>query len=59
MQRVREKIETESKKHPELRDVMIELYFLAIDEIDDGESLENEVELAIGSIDELIEENRP
>lgn len=42
-------------EHPELKEQIVDLYYLAQDEIEEGGSESNEVELAISSIDELIE----
>ena len=39
--------------HPDRRADIIELYRLAMDEIQDGESAENEYELFMGSIEEI------
>ena len=45
-----------SKQYPQLDDEVRDLYFLAVTEVEDGESETNECELAIGSIKELIVE---
>lgn len=45
-----------SKQYPQLDDEVRDLYFLAVTEVEDGESETNECELAIGSIKELIAE---
>ena len=45
-----------SKTYPQLDDEVIDLYFLAEMEVEDGESETHECELAIGSIKELISE---
>lgn len=45
-----------SKQYPQLDEEVRDLYFLAVTEVEDGESEANECELAIGSIDELIAE---
>jgi hypothetical protein len=42
------------KQYPHLREDVIDLFQLAQDEIESGESQNNEVELAISSIKELI-----
>lgn len=42
-------------EHPDLVEQIFELYYLAQDEIEDGGSESHEVELAISSINELIE----
>ena len=43
-------------KYPSLEEDIIDLYLLARDEIDDGESVANECELAYNSVQELIED---
>lgn len=45
-----------SKQYPQIDDEVRDLYFLAVTEVEDGESETNECELAIGSIKELIVE---
>ncbi|MFC1453658.1 hypothetical protein ACFLQL_00575 [Verrucomicrobiota bacterium] len=42
------------KDHPKLREAIADLYDLARSEIEDGESVTHECELAVGSVDELI-----
>ncbi len=42
------------KEHPDYKNRIIDLYQLCIDEIWDGASKENEIELCISSIKELI-----
>lgn len=44
------------KEHPNLKDEMIDFFQLAVDEIDEGSSLQNEIDLCMNSINELIEE---
>jgi len=44
------------QKYPSLRDEIIDIYRYALDEIDDGESVANECELAYNSVQELIED---
>ena len=53
---LKEYAEGVSKPYPQLDDEVRDLYFLAVTEVEDGESEANECELAIGSIDELIAE---
>jgi hypothetical protein len=53
---LKEYAEGVSKQYPQLDDEVRDLYFLAVTEVEDGESETNECELAIGSIDELIAE---
>jgi hypothetical protein len=45
-----------SKQYPQLDEEVRDLYFLAVTEVEDGESENNECELAISSIKELISE---
>ena len=45
-----------SRQYPQLDDEVRDLYFLAEMEVEDGESENNECELAIGSIKQLISE---
>jgi hypothetical protein len=45
-------------KHPDLKQEIVDFFYLAKTEIEDGESEFNEVGLAIQSINELIEENQ-
>ena len=45
------------RKYPTLRTDIIEVYRLALSEIDDGESVANECELAYNAIQELIEDH--
>lgn len=44
------------RKHPSLFEQITDLYFLCEDEIEQGGSEQHEIELCIGSIDELISE---
>ena len=53
---LKEYAEGVSKQYPQLDDEVRDLYFLAVTEVEDGESEAHECELAIGSIDELIAE---
>jgi hypothetical protein len=45
-------------EHPNLKSEITEYYFLAMDEMYDGGSVAHEIELAINSINELINENK-
>jgi hypothetical protein len=45
-----------SRQYPQLDEEVRDLYFLAVTEVEDGESENNECELAISSIKELISE---
>lgn len=45
-------------EHPELKQQIVDLYYLAINEINDGGSIFQEIGLAIESINQLIEENQ-
>ena len=51
---VREKI----NDHPDLKMEILDLYWLAINEIDEGGSERHEIDLAINSIEELINEGQ-
>ncbi len=53
---LKEYVRKSIKEHPNLREEIIELYDLAVCEICDGESEQNEIDLAINAINELIEE---
>lgn len=44
------------KKYPQLKDDIEDLIELAISETEDGGSKQHEINLCIGSIDELIED---
>jgi hypothetical protein len=44
--------------HPNLKQEILDFFWLCIDEIHDGGSERHEIDLAIGSINELIEENK-
>lgn len=46
-----------SKEYPELKEEIMDFYQLASDEVESGESESHEVELAVSSIEQLIEEN--
>ena len=46
--------ENMSAKYPEHNEQIRDLYFLAVTEVEDGESEAHECELAISDIDELI-----
>jgi len=46
-----------SAKYPQLDDEIRDLYFLAVTEVEDGESEWNECELAWADINSLIEDN--
>lgn len=41
--------------HPDKREDILDLFWLAIDEIHDGGSEQHEINLAVNSINELIE----
>ena len=45
------------KKYPELREDVIGLYQLMLDEIEEGNSINNEIEAFEASIEDLINEN--
>lgn len=44
------------KEHPQLKEEVMEFVQLAYDEIEEGGSKEHEIDLAISSIDELLDE---
>jgi len=46
-----------SAKHPHLDEQIRDFYFLAIDEVESGESESHECELAVSDIESLILEN--
>jgi hypothetical protein len=45
-------------QYPNLEDEILDLYALCLDEIDEGNSENNEVELCINDINSLIEKNK-
>ena len=47
-----------SAEFPKLKSEILDFFFLAKEEIEDGESESHEVELAISSIKQLVEENQ-
>ncbi len=44
--------------HPNLKQEILDFFWLCIDEIHDGGSEHHEINLAMNSINELIEENK-
>ena len=44
------------EKYPHRRDEIQDLYYMAEEEINDGGSVEHETELALGSLQEIAEE---
>lgn len=56
LQQLKEWIKVQIAQHPEHKEEMLDLYSLCIDEIADGGSEWNEVQLCISSIEELLEE---
>jgi hypothetical protein len=48
-------VEQKCKEHPELKEEIKDLYQLALDEIEEGNSLQNEIHLCYESINDLIE----
>jgi len=56
LEQLKEWIKVQITKHPEHKEEMLELYSLCIDEIADGGSEWNEVQLCRSSIEELLEE---
>jgi hypothetical protein len=57
LQELKSYAEEMSVKYPQLNDEIRDLYFLAVTEVEDGESEAHECELAISDIDELINTN--
>jgi hypothetical protein len=57
LEQLKEWIKVQITKHPEHKEEMLDLYSLCIDEIADGGSEWNEVQLCISSIEELLEED--
>ena len=56
LEQLKEWIKVQITKHPEHKEEMLDLYSLCIDEIAEGGSEWNEVQLCIISIEELLEE---
>jgi hypothetical protein len=56
LEQLKEWIKVQITKHPEHKEEMLDLYSLCIDEIADGGSEWNEVQLCRSSIEELLEE---
>lgn len=56
LQQLKEWIKVQIAQHPEHKEEMLDLYSLCIDEIAEGGSEWNEVQLCISSIEELLEE---
>ena len=57
LEQLKEWIKVQITKHPEHKEEMLDLYSLCIDEIADGGSEWNEVQLCRSSIEELLEED--
>jgi uncharacterized UPF0160 family protein len=51
---IKEKIQ----QYPNLKEEIIDLYYLCLDEIDEGGSEQSEVDSCISDINDLIEENK-
>ncbi len=58
MENLREYVNECINKYPHLRGEILDLLQLCLDEIEDGESKENEISLCYGSIKDLIEEEQ-
>lgn len=56
LQELRSYVDKKKEDYPHLSAEFEDLYALAYAEVEDGESLQNEINLCIGSIDELTEE---
>lgn len=54
LQELKTYAESMSVKYPEHGEQIRDLYFLAVTEVEDGESEAHECELAISDIDELV-----
>jgi hypothetical protein len=53
---LRAKLGEMSKEHPSLKENFSELYAMAVCEVEDGESEENECDIALESAEELIDD---
>ena len=58
MEEFRKLINKKVTEHPELKEEILDLYQLCLDEVEEGSSRENEIQLCLSSIDDLIEENK-
>lgn len=56
LQQLKTYAEGVSKQYPQIDEEVRDFYFLAVTEVEDGESEVHECELAISSIDELVAE---
>lgn len=45
-------------QHPNLKDQVIDIYRLAVDDVEDGDSEDHACELAINDLKQLVENNR-
>ena len=57
LQEFKNQIKKEIEENPNLKEEILDLYQLAIDEIDEGGSATHEIELCQESIKQLIDEN--
>lgn len=57
MKRLNDYVKEFIAKHPHLKEKVNDLVQLCFDEIEEGGSIEHEIDLAIDSIDELLEED--
>lgn len=57
MKRLRDYVKEFIAKHPHLKEQVDDLVQLCFDEIEQGGSIEHEIDLAINSIDQLLEED--
>lgn len=57
MKRLRDYVKEFIAKHPHLKKEVDDLVQLCFDEIEQGGSIEHEIDLAIDSIDQLLEED--
>lgn len=56
LEQLKDWIKVQITKHPEHKEEMLDLFSLCVDEIADGGSEWNEIQLCRSSIEELIEE---
>ena len=57
LQQFKNYIEEQIEKYPLLKEEILDLYELAINEIEEGSNATHEIELCLQSINDLIDEN--
>ena len=57
MEEFRKLINRKVSEHPKLKEEILDLYQLCLDEIEEGGSRENEIYLCLSSIEDLIEKS--